>query len=98
MLHTTVGTKMKNINNLLTLSFQHLVISYNKPVNENHEASFLKKNIVNRIHDIQKLNEGEIHTVFALMGAFCRKLSYRLFCDFIIYNVSHKNASQESAQ
>ncbi len=29
----------QNIINLLTLSFQHLVISYNIPVNENHEAS-----------------------------------------------------------
>jgi hypothetical protein len=39
VLHTTVETKMKYLNNLLILSFQHLVITYNKPVNVIHEAT-----------------------------------------------------------
>jgi hypothetical protein len=38
-LYVTVNTKVFIPINLLTLSFQHLVISYNYVVNENHESS-----------------------------------------------------------
>jgi hypothetical protein len=45
-LYVTVNTKVFIQINLLTLSFQQLVISYNNVVNENHENSeFYIKNI-----------------------------------------------------
>jgi hypothetical protein len=39
-LYVTVKTKVFIQINFLTLSFQHLIISYNKVVNVNHEGSF----------------------------------------------------------